>query len=81
MSELRAKHRGKVHIIDKKGMRLTRCGRSLGHVVDEGGTGDPVIMESSGAYILVKLDDDMAGVTCHPCRWGRGGREYGPRDY
>lgn len=71
MTELRAKMRGKVHGLDPKGKRQTRCGRSVGNIIEEGGTGDPVIMESGGNNILVSLGVDLVGVTCHWCRWGR----------
>lgn len=79
MSILRSRMRGKVHLLDATGKRVTKCGRSLGALIEEGGTGDPVVFESADIRILVKLDG-LDGVTCHHCRWGRDNRAL-PRYY
>jgi hypothetical protein len=71
MSALRAKLKGKVHSINPKGKRMTRCGWSLGNIVEDGEGEDPAIFEREGSHILVKMSLDLAGVSCHPCRWGR----------
>lgn len=75
MSALRAKLKGRVHVLSKEGNRNTRCGRGLGYIVEEGGTGDPVIFDANGSYLLVMIGPELTGVTCHPCRWGSGNKQ------